>query len=315
MATAALGTQTSTLKVNVFDGTREPMDTNSVSVLYRIIDGHQRKVVEKESSSSSVQFNGLPFYDNFGDNYTVIAWAKGYRQAGFTPVKLHPDHPIEIDLMLLPEKMECDFSDAAWSEIYSKMPFLASGLGMEAAKQRYETLMREKPKCIAALLNITTAMGQIYLRAGTPLNFLKEIKWDDSFAQDRFFAYCDPVLVEQIRLAAHHGLFEAELGCGVMHKGATASWKQVQFGQGNVQLTFHEEDKKVIDGLECIVVEPDIDCHKDLGAHALLEVIPNKLTGGLTDPEMVYVLRWIAGRAAGVPEFNPPYKINRRKGE
>jgi hypothetical protein len=57
------------------------------------------------------------------------------------------------------------------------------------------------------------------------------------------------------------------------------------------------------------VVEPDIDYYKDLGAHALLEVIANTLTGSLTDPKNVYVLRWIAGRRAGVPEFDPPYTI------
>jgi hypothetical protein len=61
-------------------------------------------------------------------------------------------------------------------------------------------------------------------------------------------------------------------------------------------------------------MEPDIDYFKDIGAHALLEVVPNtvgKLAGqsGLTDPKQVYVLRWIAGRRAGVPEFNPLYTI------
>ena len=40
-----------------------------------------------------------------------------------------------------------------------------------------------------------------------------------------------------------------------------------------------------------------------------MEVIPNAITGGLTNPEMVYVLRWIAGRHAGIPEFDPPYFI------
>jgi hypothetical protein len=61
--------------------------------------------------------------------------------------------------------------------------------------------------------------------------------------------------------------------------------------------------------VNCILVEPDLDYYKDLAAHALLEVIPNALTGGLTKPEEVYVLRWIAGRHAGVAEFNPPYTI------
>jgi len=53
----------------------------------------------------------------------------------------------------------------------------------------------------------------------------------------------------------------------------------------------------------------DIDYYKDLGAHARLEVVANAVTAGLTNPEMVYVLRWIAGRHAGVPKLNPLYTI------
>ena len=67
--------------------------------------------------------------------------------------------------------------------------------------------------------------------------------------------------------------------------------------------------QKKIDGVQCLKVEPEIDYFKDLGAHTLLEVILNSITHGLTDPKKVYVLRWIAGRHAGVPEFAPPYMI------
>jgi hypothetical protein len=66
----------------------------------------------------------------------------------------------------------------------------------------------------------------------------------------------------------------------------------------------------MIGGTNCVMLEPDIDYFRDLGAHALLEVIPNAL-GGITDPKIVYVLRWIAGRRAGVPEFDPLYTIEK----
>lgn len=56
-------------------------------------------------------------------------------------------------------------------------------------------------------------------------------------------------------------------------------------------------------------VEVDMDYFRDQGAHAILEVLPNLFTSGLTDPKRIYVLRWIAGRQAGVPDFNPPYTI------
>jgi hypothetical protein len=61
--------------------------------------------------------------------------------------------------------------------------------------------------------------------------------------------------------------------------------------------------------MECVMIEPDIDYYKDPLAHALLEVAANKLTNSLTDPHQVYVLRWMAGRHAGVPNFEPPYTI------
>jgi len=174
---------------------------------------------------------------------------------------------------------------------------------------RYEDLLERKPLSLAALLNITTAMREIHLPERSPLDYLRQLKWDDSLAQDRFFAYCDPKLIDQVRIAAEQHQFAPETNSAFFHPGATASWKQIQFGEANVQLTFHESDKQVIDGLSCILVEPDIDYYKDLGAHALLEVVPNALTGGLTNPEAVYVLRWIAGRHAGVAEFDPPYTL------
>ncbi|HTR64608.1 MAG TPA: hypothetical protein VMH85_02465 [Terriglobales bacterium] len=293
--------------INVFDGTRQPLKAGT-SVLYRIIDGNQRQVVSREVRGSSLSAS-VPFFDNFGDRYTAIVFSAGFQQAGFTPVDLSFQKPTSLDLMLIPKNPAFNFALAAWDSIKVKLPFLASGVDDPTGRERYETLMEDTPKRLAALLNITTAMAQIMLPLRTPLDYLKQIKWDDSLSQDRFFAYCDAALIDQVRTAAAQGHFAPEVGTGFFHPGATASWKQIQFGEANVQLTFHEGDKKTIDGVSCIVVEPDIDYFKDLGAHALLEVIPNAITGGLTNPEMVYVLRWIAGRRAGIPEFAPPYTI------
>ena len=39
------------------------------------------------------------------------------------------------------------------------------------------------------------------------------------------------------------------------------------------------------------------------------EVAANSLTHSLTDPRQVYVLRWMAGRQAGIAEFDPPYSL------
>lgn len=42
------------------------------------------------------------------------------------------------------------------------------------------------------------------------------------------------------------------------NKGATSSWKQIQFGEANVQLTFHENDTATIDGVPCVMIEPEM---------------------------------------------------------
>jgi hypothetical protein len=295
------------LQVRVFDGTRNLLPS-ATDILYRIIDANQKQVFVGEKNTPLVSFD-LPPHDNFLDTYTVIVFADGYKQAGFTPVKLSRSTPTTLDLMLLPKDASYNFADASWDAMKSKLPFLAKGADDATGKQRYEDLMEQKPNSLASLLNLTTAMAQIQLPQGTPLQYLKQIKWDASLAQDRFFAYCDPELLNQVRTAAAQGEFAPEINPGFFHPDATASWKQIQFGEANVQLTFHEGDTLVIDGQTCIVVEPNIDYYRDLAAHALLEVIPNAITRTLTNPHEVYVLRWIAGRHAGVAEFNPPYTI------
>ena len=115
--------------------------------------------------------------------------------------------------------------------------------------------------------------------------------------------------VVQLKASAAAGKFAVENAPGVFHPGATSSWKQIQFGEANVQLTFHENDKLTLNGVDCVMLESDIDYYRDLAAHTILEVIPNGLTHTLTNPTEVYVLRWIAGRTAGVPDFAPIYTI------
>ncbi len=300
------------MMVSIFDGTREPMRPG-VEILYRILDGNQKPIVTKSVSKPALYVPKLPFYGNFGDNYTVIAFAEDYLQAGFFPVKVSQGVLATVDLMLIPQDAKYNFGSDSWDELLQTRPLyfnlLSAGAPAGPAQSRYEDLMSQRPGSLASFFNLAAAMEQIHLPVGTPLDYLKQLKWDESFQQDRFFCYADKDLVNQVKIAAQQGIFEPEIGPGFFHPGATASYKQVQFGEANVQLTFHEEDIKTIGGKQCVCVEPDIDYYKDPAAHSLLEVLANKLTGGLTDPRTVYVLRWCAGRHAGVPPFNPPYTI------
>jgi hypothetical protein len=305
-------TNPANLMVNVFDGTRKPVPA-SLRILIRIIDGNQKSQYANYAKGPNHYFEDLPVFNNFGDNYTVLVSAKGLQQAGFTPIKISRGTCQHIDLMLLPTNSTFNFHDSTWEALGSANPglrhLLISGTKSDnAAKERYDTFRETQPDMVAAFLNITNAMKQICLPEKTPLDYFRELIWED-MQQDRFFAYADAELLSQVERAAAQGQWAPEVGSAVFHKGATKSFKQIQFGEANLQLTFHEADKKRIDQVDCIKVEPDMDYYKDLMAHALLEVLPNTLSGQKSDPKMIYVLRWIAGRHAGVPEFDPPYTI------
>lgn len=299
----------SKLTLRIFDGSRQ-LFVGPGPFLVTITDGNQKVLVRQDYQSPEVDFD-LPFFDNFGDNYAVIVYHAGFRQAGYAPVKLSEKYATTLDIMLVPNDPGFSFLNARWPVVSQTYPFLGSDTDHTSAEARYENLADQHEPVVACFLNLCEAMSQIRLAQGTPLDYIKEIRWDIGPAQDRFFAYCDATLIDQVQAAASQGLFAPEYGCAVFHPGSTRSWKQIEFGEANVQLTFHENspDRKTINGVDCITVEPDIDYYKDLAAHTIFEVIPNGLTHTLTNPVDVYVLRWIAGRHAGVPEFAPLYTL------
>lgn len=253
-------------------------------------------------------------HSNYGDDYTVLVSTSGYMGAGFRPVRVVPGGSVPVDVVLLPKKRRYDFASASWTSLKASRPTLFALLAAQAtsdeARQRYRAVLTRKGSSLAALLAIAIALQSLHLPVGTALDYLKAVIWDEPLAQDRFFAWADAQMVDQVRLATEQGLFEAEFGPALFHPGATSSFKQVQFGEANVQVTFHENDHLVVGDVACVKVEPDIDYYKDPAAHTLLEVVPSAITGRLTDPSAVNALRWTAGRRhAGAPEFDPPYTI------
>ena len=318
MATPSAGLQPCAIQVNVFSGARTSMPPGT-QILLTLRNGNQAITPLPNNgyfTHSEIVVQSLPYFDNFADNYSVVVWASGYAQAGFTPVRVSPRALANIDLMLVPKDAGFNFSAARWDALQQNpVPYarlLTAGSSSDfVAQARYTQLMEDQPSVLACFFNLVTAMSQIHLPVGTPLDYIQQLIWDSPNQQqpkqDRFFAWADPRLIDQVAQAADQHQFAPEVGTAIFHAGATRSWKQVQFGEANVQLTFHEDQKQTVNGIDCIVVEPDIDYYKDLAAHAILEVIPNGVTGTLTDPRVVYVLRWIAGRHAGVPNFEPPY--------
>ena len=306
----AVNPNTGFVTVNIFDGTRQPIPAGK-QILLTVRDGAQNQLYRNFVPGPSVKLE-LPFHNNFADNYAIITYVDQYEQAGFQPVNIGPSVPVQLDLMLLPKNSTFHFAAARWSDVQARKPlvgkiFAASVAG--AAADAYSDLMEQHPDYLACLLNITTAMQQISLPHNSPLDYFKTFDVPN-LAPDRIFGFADAALVDQVRLAAQQGEFDTEPAIDLgLHGDATSSFKQKQFGEANVQLTFHENHRQTIDGVDCVYVEPDIDYYKDPGAHLLLEVIPNGLTGNVSNPRVVYVLRWIAGQRAGIPEFDPLYTI------
>jgi hypothetical protein len=315
------GEQTGSILIHILDGTRKPLP-GAVIWSAKIHDGRspsEWKMSNVDGSGPNELVKDLRWFDNLFDNYTVIVNSNGYEDAGWAPVRISPGRPAAVDLMLVQKDAHLNFSDAGWQALNSLRPRFAQiiSAGITDAADRYGKLIEDREGLLlACLLNLLTAMSQITLPSEkSPLDYYWQPIWDDPqfpMAQDRFFAYVDKALVEDVVRAGRMGSFAEEKNPGTWHPGATLSYKQKQFDVTNVQITFHQGNVKTIQGpsgaVDCVVVEPDIDYYKDPLAHGLLEVVPNKLTGGLTDPRVVHVLRWMAERRAGF-DFNPLYTI------
>ena len=307
----AAGPPQGSILVSAFDGTRNIIPAGK-ELLFRLRDGTQKEVVTKTQKKPSLKAN-RPFVGNFTDRYTVIVSGKGYRQAGFHPVMLKADTVTLVDLMLLPVNSTFQFREALWKDLRVTHPgwttFFRGKLSEATAEERYTQWMEDTPEHLAAFLNFAESLADIPLRVGTAFDYLKQPLSNDlakDFLVDRIFAFAEAGLVDQLEIAVRQGTFEPANSS--LHPGATRSFKEVRFGEANVQITLHENDRKRAGGVNCLKVEVDMDYFRDPLAHLLLEVLPNQF-GGATDPFQIYMLRWIAGRRAGVPEFDPPYRI------
>jgi hypothetical protein len=105
----------------------------------------------------------------------------------------------ELSQRLVPDDPGFSFADAKWDIIAPLYPFLGAGVDAGAATTRYGDLMENTEETLACILNLCEAMSQIVLSQGTPLDYIKQLRWDAPFtpAQDRFFAWCDPRLIDQ----------------------------------------------------------------------------------------------------------------------
>ena len=300
--------------VNIYDGTRSLLKDRSIII--RLRDGNQKQVSSQTYRSPSVRFTNLISFENFGDDYTVLASPAGYHDAGFFPVQVAAGEERVVHLLALPKSAAINFARAKWNlfppERAKLKAAIAAGLRDEnAGAQRYNDLTEVASGAVSAcMLNLLTSMEQAPLPRGSVLGYVKEIVWDrtgmKAMAPDRLFCWVDPELISQLETAKAAKKFAGAPFS--LHPGATRSYKQTTFGEANLQLTFHENDWREIAGQRCILAEPDIDYYRNLGAHVLLEVVLNAF-GSLTDPKQAMALRWMAARQTGGADFDPLYTV------
>jgi hypothetical protein len=311
---------TGTIRLHIVDGTRQAI-ASSTKLLLRVLDGTKQQVISRWVSGSTIEIPDLPIRDNFYDLYTVFVHADGYCDAGLYPVIPRASRTLDAYAMLLPQAGTFRFPPIAAIQADSLLYGLIAN-GVSNPANRYQDAINNTPIPLGALLTIGTVIRDLPLDdSSSPLKYYWETIWD-LLAPDRFWAWVDVGLAGRIAaLASIHSMAEEDDAAGFHPRipgrvqPATRSWKQVRFDVSNLQLTFHENDKQTCrkpDGspVECVIVEPDIDYYKDLGAHGLLEVLPNALENKKTDPRQDYSLRWMATKLEGVqPDFAPPITI------
>jgi len=305
--------------LTIVDGTRQPLPSGS-DVLLRVIDGGKQARASQWIDKSTAYIPDLPWRGNNDDLYTLFAHAKNYNDGALYPVRLLQGKLVNAAIMLVPKDKNFTFARlGTWQTDQRLYPLIANGTTdpTDRYTQAYEAQNLE----VGALVTIGTAIRDISLADGTsPLDRFWQVRWDH-LQQDRFFAWVEVGLADEIKKLADLHAFAEEADPAHWHPAipglctaATRSWKQTRFDVSNVQLTFHENDTQDLtkpDGTiaHCVLVEPDIDYYKDVVAHGLLEVIPNLVTGDKTDPRTVYQLRWMATKQEGLPEFAPPVTI------
>jgi hypothetical protein len=272
------------LKVRLFDGARQPLAPSQDALISIFAGG--RQLFRDYRPTPEIDFS----FDK-PVSLRVLVHVKHFRDSGFAPVPLAKDSESTLDLMLLARGGSFNFADARWPKL---KPEWRAFLGPRAD---YEDRLESRPIALATMLNVLAASEALGV-----LPHFRSVEWS-TLRNDRFFCWVDKALVDFVASSSKR----FQRSSAVSHPGATRTFKQTDFNEANLQYSLHENAEPPA-GLEGAVrVECDMDYYKDKGAHFLLEVLPNRLTGSKTNPALVYMLRWMAGRRAGDADFAPPY--------
>ena len=140
--------------LNVYDGKRQLLD-KAVRWSAQAIDGrglNERKTLLFPDLRGGSQLLNVPFFDNFGDNYTIIVTADGFQTGAWRPVTVSGSGPVTADILLLPNNGTPHFAGATWDQLSQLRPNVAKMIRAccpdpAAAAAMYASAYENRPPC------------------------------------------------------------------------------------------------------------------------------------------------------------------------
>ncbi len=281
---------TGAIRVNLSGGDRRPWTGGAVTI--RLVDpfSPQKLILARHRTKpgvSEVLFQDVPA--DRGQNYSLLANAKGRRDAGRFPVKPLVGQEIQVSLMLLPEDPVPDLTGFSYARLEAvSEEFHGALTRVGIGEDDFRAL---SPERIAGALNIEAKLRATPLAARPAIDFLARIgspedSGTDALRQDRILCWVDPAMAEAVRREieqsdpkSFHEL--AEFENEIFHAGYPVSFKQrVPFASLQLSFAARPGDNNLL------AADIDIDLYTDIGHFG--EVLRNHLLRSRTDPYTVY---------------------------
>ena len=283
---------TGTLKVSVFDGSRQLWRGPAVRlVLTNPFTTSSNKKLADQTMKKGVNTIVVPDVPaDAGQRYIIFVDADKHRSHAVFPVKPVSNSETAINIMLIPSNPVPNFSGFSYNELKMRSPQFHTALSEGVSESDFLGLPKADSKFahvrMCALLNIEAKLRATSLKQGKAADYIRRIKNLDCCERDRLKVDVADNMPKNVRGLKTFTELNADLN-EMNHKGFPVSFKEkVSFC--SLQLSFA---KKAAEGL--LAADIDIDLLTDIGHFG--EVIKNKITKMKTDPFSIYVLLFDQG--------------------
>ena len=117
--------KTDAIELDIYDGTRRLMAPGAETLVRLIDTGTGKEVFSRFVNNPVVLIKGLPYHDNFQDNYSIVVSPKGYKQGGGFPSNSCKGKPSKPTLWSCPKKDGLIFPKPPGRPCRSRTPSLS----------------------------------------------------------------------------------------------------------------------------------------------------------------------------------------------